>query len=193
VPALPHPAPTLADPFAAIIDGLCRAVAARAVCERGFVPVALVLWGWLRRIGARFAAIAAKARAGSLRLPMLRRRLARPRSPGPAPRLPRGLGWLLRVAPEASPFATQLGAFLAEPEVIALLEAAPQLARPLRPLCRMLGVRPAPALPPARRAPPPLAAPASPRGPLERPSPAASGPPRPGAAPPPPDTPRKRI
>jgi hypothetical protein len=153
---IPQP-PTVGAPFAVILDGLCRAVAERAVVERGFAPVAILLWGWLRRVSARFSALAARAAAGPVRLRPLRPRLHRDLRASPPhvrPRLPRGFGWLGRAVPRAWPFGGQLAAFLAEPEVVALLAAAPQAARHLRPLCRMLGVRPHPALPPPRRAPP---------------------------------------
>ncbi len=41
---------------------------------------------------------------------------------------------------EAACFAGQLRTVLAEPEMVALLEASPQARRALAPLCRMLGI-----------------------------------------------------
>jgi hypothetical protein len=63
-----------------------------------------------------------------------------------AVRLPRGFGWLLAMVPhQAACFAGHLGSVLAEAEMVALLEAAPQARRILAPLCRMLGMeRPGP-------------------------------------------------
>jgi hypothetical protein len=166
--------PDLAAPLSAIIDGLCRAVAARGAAERRFAPLALLLWGWLRRVARRFAATAARAHAATPRPSPVR---ARTKSGRSSPRLPRGFAWLLRALPETSPFATQLQSFLAEPEVAALLAAAPHLARPLRPLCRMLGLRAV--LPPPRRA---SQAPATTGQP--------AGAPRPHPVRPPPDAPK---
>ncbi len=54
---------------------------------------------------------------------------------------PRAFGWLVRAAGwEAAGFGSQLRAILEQPEMVALLVAAPQAARVLRPLCRMLAV-----------------------------------------------------
>jgi hypothetical protein len=68
-------------------------------------------------------------------------------SPGPraetrqeSPRLPRTFGWLVRVAPEAASYRSQLQHFLSDPEIATLLSAAPQTRRMLRPLCRMLAI-----------------------------------------------------
>ena len=49
---------------------------------------------------------------------------------------------------EAAGYGSQLAALLAEPELQALLLAAPAAGRILRPLCRMLGVEPVGALAP---------------------------------------------
>ena len=167
-PALPQALP---DRFAAVIDVLCRSVAARG--GRGGLPgpFIVLVWSWLRRTARRFARLAAKVEAGTL--PRRRRPAAhgksrtlpadpppddpkRPRRP-PRPRLPRGFAWLPRLVPAASVSGSQLQHLLGTPEMAALLEAAPQAGRLLRPLCRMLGVRLTPALvrphqprPPAR-------------------------------------------
>jgi hypothetical protein len=75
--------------------------------------------------------------------------------------------------PEAAAFGAQLQHLLADPEMAALVAAAPQAGRVLRPLCRMLGVRPPPG---------PLAPPSRPRAPAP-PSPGLTrgpAPPSPG-------------
>ncbi len=55
--------------------------------------------------------------------------------------LPRGFGWLVRIALyRAAGYGSQLRVILAQPEMVALLMAAPQAGRILRPLCRMLAV-----------------------------------------------------
>jgi hypothetical protein len=166
VPALPA---TPADRFALIIDGLCRVVAAQHARGLAG-PMIILIWTRLRRAGTRFASLLARFEAGTLPAAARPRRrtacrsAARPAAPGedgrgaeidrrsppqggsPArssdasPRLPRGFGWLLRLTPETACGASQLQYFLSDPEVAALLAAAPRIARALRPLCRMLGV-----------------------------------------------------
>ncbi len=155
--ASPPPAP--ADRFALIIDGLCRAVAAHAHRNALARPLLVLLFCRLRRMVVRLAGLAVRMRNGTL--PARRRPGAgspRPASPRPAsvpppPRLPRGFAWVPRLVPEANGYASQLRHLLAEPEMAALLAAAPQAGRILRPLCRMLGIRPPPGLPGPRPAP----------------------------------------
>ena len=54
---------------------------------------------------------------------------------------PGRFGWLVRAAAwHAAGYGCQLRAVLGQPEMVALLIAAPQAARILRPLCRMLAV-----------------------------------------------------
>ena len=156
----PLPAATdLARRFAAVIGDLQRAAAARAPKHRELAPLICLLWSRLGRMVARFTAIAARAAAGTLRAPPRRRTV--PAEPAaekrPPPRrnpLPQNFAWLVRLVPEAACFGSQLQFLLAEPEMKALLEAAPQLGRILRPLCRTLGVSPVPAVvPPAPKRP----------------------------------------
>jgi len=60
---------------------------------------------------------------------------------GPALRLPGRFGWLVRAASyHAAGYGSQLRHILGQPEMVELLRAAPQAARILRPLCRMLAV-----------------------------------------------------
>jgi hypothetical protein len=159
-PATPLPP---ADRLALIIEGLCQAVARRGGDRRlglgGLAgPFIILVWLRLRRTAARFAARAARHAA----LPIPRSSQAvpeaviaseatqsrrRPNSGSPSP-LPRRAAWLLRLVPETAAGASQLHHFLADPEVTALLAAAPRLGRILRPLCHMLGIRPTQALPP---------------------------------------------
>jgi hypothetical protein len=72
------PAPGFAQNFALIIDGLRRAIAARMAKNPAARPVLRLLRAWLSRMAQKFAALAARAQAGKLRLPRLRRR-----NPGP--------------------------------------------------------------------------------------------------------------
>ena len=164
----PSAPPALADRFARLIEGLCRALAARGTGLGLAGPLLALLWSRLRRTTVRFARLAEKVRAGTLPPPRRRLRSPRPVQP-PPPRLPRGFAWLVRRLPQAAAAASQLQYLLADPAMADLLAAAPQAGRLLRPLCRMLGVRP----PPLLRPPPPVRPPPSGRRP--RPAP-PSGP-----------------
>ena len=70
-------------------------------------------------------------------------------------RLPRQLGWLLRMVSGTAAYAGQVQRLLADPEMAALLAGSPQAGHILRPLCRMLGIQPEPGLLRRRREPPP--------------------------------------
>ena len=204
----PPPPATPAERFAAIIELLCRSVAAqiaggRPNGPRGLPlagPLIVVIWNRLRRIGDRFARLAARIGAGQLRRrPAPRPNLApsaapapsapsapqappapRPKRPNPPPPLPRGFRWLLRLVPETTHGRAQLYHLLADPEMAALIAASPEMGRILRPLCRSLGIRPLPILLPPRPAPAPEppAAPAPPAAaPHPRPPPLPAAPP----------------
>ena len=154
------------DAFALIMERLYQAVAARSYRGQMAGPLILLICTRLRRLAARFAALAARVRAGTLRSRAPARRAAsRPASPPaspPPPRLPNDFAWLVRlVGREAAGCGSQLQFLLTDPEFAALIAAAPQMGRLLRPLCRMLGVD-ASALPPpsSRRAASPGRAPA---------------------------------
>jgi hypothetical protein len=138
VPALPAPA----DRFALLIEGLCRALAARSAGGALAGSLIILIWGRLSRMAVRFSRLAARCHAGRLPPRPVRRRPARS---GPPPaRLPKNFAWLVRLVPQAAAGASQLQHLLATPELAALVAAAPQAGRILRPLCRMLGVRPPP-------------------------------------------------
>ncbi len=157
-----------AERFGVIIDWLCGAVALRAARDRAVAALLVLVWGRLRRMAVRLATLAARASAGALpghpaRVPHLMPRGSRPRQ-----RLPEGFAWLVRLVPEAASYGSQLRHLLSDPEMAALLEAAPQAGRILRPLCRMLGVRPTPALPPPPKRPEAPGEPAA-EHPIQRP------------------------
>ncbi len=183
--------------LARIIDDVCKAAAARA--PRGFlaIPVLLLLWARLKQMSLRITRLAARAGAGTLpttpraapRQPLARRPPATPPR-----RLPRRTGWLCQPVPAACAYASQLQHLLSEPDMVALLDAAPGIDRLLRPFCRMLGVA-RPKLPPRSPSPrppqpsspqswppSPPAAPRHPVGPATRPASAAR--PRSARAPP---------
>jgi hypothetical protein len=165
--------------FALIIEGLCRATAARISADRTSGPLILLIVARLRHLLARFTKLAARAQAGKLRPP--RQRTVRPRAapppgdpppdhsaPDPKPPrqperlLPQKFGWLIRFVPyEAACFGSQLQHLMSQPEMAVLIEAAPQAGRILRPLCWMLQID----LPPALRLPPRPRKPRPPRQP----------------------------
>lgn len=151
---------TIAARFAAIIEGLCRAVAARGA-KGAFgpasQPLVILLWSRLRRMAARFAILAEGAPK-----PRPRARRAGPRKRVRGPDLPRRRAWLLAPVPEASAVAGRLRDLLETPEARALIASEPRAGRLLRPLCRALGLR----LPACLRLPPrsrPAVAPAKAR------------------------------
>ncbi len=170
-----------ADRFALIIAELCRAVAAHGAGRGWAGPFIILIWRRLRRMSTRFTRLAGRIQTGPRPAPRARIRRARPCRPDRTPRTPRGFAWLIRQVPQTAGGASQLQYLLAEPEMAALIAAAPQAGRILRPLCRMLGIRPPPGLrapPPAPRAAPPraeprTAPPATPHEPPDRPPPLA--------------------
>ncbi len=197
---MPPPAPpSPADRLALIIEGLRRAVAAQIAGRRLAGPFIILICSRLGRLAGRFTRLAARVSAGTAGP----RRRAASRQPSKRPRpayqrLPRRFAWLLPLVPgEAAAYGSQLQHLLADPEMAALIAAAPQAGRILRPLCRMLGVRLPPSLrqpslrqpgprEPNLRQPPPPAPPATPPrsrrpapGPAPLPPPHACGPPVP--------------
>lgn len=162
--AIPLPLPSVADRVAGIIDALCSAVPTLIARDRSAGPLTILIYSRLRRLAARFAALAARVAAGILPAP---RRRAAACSEMPAARparpprlLPAGFGWLARLVPGAACFGGQLQhLLLTDPEMASLLAAAPQAGRMLRSLLWMTAIRPLPEIlrrpaRPARSAPP---------------------------------------
>ena len=145
-------APEMVRRLGLIVGGMAALVARRFLRDPKFFAVIVPLWGWLNRRVQRFA----RLRLGPA---VVRVRKAPPMSPVPAVarttprvRLPSGHGWLVRALGwEAAGYGSQLAALLAEPEMVALLEAVPGVGRVLRPLGWILGVQvgPVPAKPAA--------------------------------------------
>lgn len=137
------PPVTTIDRFALTLDLLLRAVAAR-VAHGVQAAMILMIWGRIRRIERTVEGLLARFLAGRLRVGHAAQSGGRGGRPGVvAVKLPRRFGWLLQVVPfEGANFASQLRVVLAEPQMVALLEASPQAGRVLRPLCRMLGLEP---------------------------------------------------
>jgi hypothetical protein len=150
------PSPT--QRFALAIEGLYAAVAARIGQPRTMGPLMtgaliVLICARLRRLGARFQALAQKIQAGTLRAWPARARPPRPRATPPdVTRLPvHRLGWLIELVPyHAACWGEAMREVMTSPEVAAMIAATPRMARVLRPLCRMLAITPdfLPPLPP---------------------------------------------
>ena len=175
----------LAERFARIIGGLREAMATRAEHNPVLMQIAARLWNRLTEATERFAAIAAHPVARSRRRPAepapnsadaAPTDAAPPRPPAPRRTLPRTYGWLARMSPETVPFGIDFAYLLAQPEMTELLATAPRLWRVLRPLCRMFGITPPEAPPPA----PDTVLPQAPDPPPQRAPQAAPDPDRPG-------------
>jgi hypothetical protein len=146
--------PPPAERLATILRCLSLALAARSGWAWLTLPLIAVIVGRLRGIGQRFARVAARIQAGRYaprRRAAPRRQTAaeRPRQANP---LPQTFAWLLPLVPDAAGYGAQLQSLFRDPEMAALMQAAPaSLGRPLRSLCRMLVVRPPPVIAPPER------------------------------------------
>jgi hypothetical protein len=142
---------TLADRFAWLIDGLCKAIGGGAHRRALEAALAWAIWARMQRFGERLAALSAQMRAGRLRAPRMTRRDTSARPPPPSGEgdararvervLPQDFGWLRRLLPETTQFAGALAYLLRDPEVAALVDKAPEAGRILRPLCHAMGVK----------------------------------------------------
>ncbi len=141
---VPEDAAALAARLGLIVGGLAALVARRFLKEPQFFALIVPLWGWLGRVGRRFAV--AIARPAVVR----RRSAAASRVNAPVAavaarpavvRLPSGHGWLVRALGwEAAGYGSQLQALLETPGMQMAWAGLPAVRRVLRPLCRILGV-----------------------------------------------------
>ncbi len=98
--SIPFPTSSVAAKVAQIIDGLRFTVPKFIAKDRNAGPLIMLVWSHLGRLGRRFAALAARAEAGTLRTAPQRRAV----TPGVGTRLagaarvpsglPTGWGWL---------------------------------------------------------------------------------------------------
>jgi hypothetical protein len=132
------------DRFSSLIEGLMKDVAASVVWGWVAIPLIKLLWRRLRHMNARFASVMARFRAGTLPAPGSARRLAsvRPASSPRPPDLPRRVGWVVQVISGALIWGYELEKMVDDPELAAIVADAPQIGGVLRPLCRMLAVKP---------------------------------------------------
>ena len=135
------PLPSLSLSLSAVLCALRAAVGGWEV--RGVMNhvLAMLLHRRLGEICGKIERLAARFQAGRLwRRQVQARNDAR--RPTKCVRIwPRRFGWLVRaVSYQAAGYGAQLRAILEQPEMVELLQAAPQAARILRPVCRMLAV-----------------------------------------------------
>ena len=156
---MPNPPPTAAETFASILWYLAQAVVTRTAFGLSQPLINLIITR-IRDAKQAFARLAARIEAGTY-APRRRSGPPRPptdRKPRPPPNpLCRKFGWLLPLVPAAVASRGHLENLLRDPEMAALLAAAPvSLARPIRSLCWMLRVDPPDILapPPAKPRPP---------------------------------------
>ena len=128
-------APEMVRRLGLIVAGLAALIARRFLRDPKFGALVGPLWSWLNRSVQRFARLRAVVRVAVRPMPRTRVR----RVGTPPVRLPGGQGWLVKALGwEAAGYGCQLTALLAEPEMLALMQALPGVGRVLRPLCRML-------------------------------------------------------
>jgi len=158
------PTRTLSERFATIIQGILHDVTLRGPKGPMWVPLLSLLGSRLGALQKRFFKIALMLRDGTLPAvgpavgpavapARVRPELFGPPAPRPVPAvvLPRRFGWIQRMMPEwqahwINHWRLQLEEFLADPELLAMLAAAPQTRRVLRPICPMVAIKPPAAL-----------------------------------------------
>ena len=136
------PAPTTAETIAAKLRMILLGL--RSVLGMWRLDGALVVRvsAQAGRVFGRIERMLIRFRAGKLRTGVTQpnRKAAASTKPR-APALPRKFGWLVIAGKhQAAGYASQLQHLMAEPEMAALLDAAPQARRVLRPLCRALAI-----------------------------------------------------
>ena len=145
----PSPNPPAVDRFCAILTQLGLFVAAMNGGSRLPYPLICLIVQRLIDVRQCIERAAARLAAGTYS-PRKSPTTPPKRTPGVKPRperkLPRHFGWLLKLVPDAVGPRAWLELLFAEPEMQALMAAAPRtVGRPLRQLCRMLAIRPVPA------------------------------------------------
>ncbi len=168
----------LCQGLAAALSGLRATVANHIARAWHLEPLLALIYHRLTRMALRLDRLTQRWQAGTLpkpRAPQTRSAPTRPDSPKPKPSaVPKSHFWLVRLVQPTAHYIVPVENFLANPETRALVEAAPQAGRILRPLCRALGITPPewlrlparPVTPRKSRAKPPRPEPATPYRPL---------------------------
>jgi hypothetical protein len=152
----PIPLPELAGRFAWAFKWLLEMIGYDAWRRQIGGPLLGAMTQRLWRLWARLRTAFTRWQAGTLRPPRPRpSRAGAPAAVAPPDRLaglppgdwrllkrllPRDFGWLKRVMPNLMPYAHAFIDLVADAETQALVAAAPQVGRILRPLCHMLGL-----------------------------------------------------
>lgn len=193
------PSPTVLDRLRTFLSGILIDVFRRV--SSGGIPMAVNVFIGNRITGhrLRIERIVERIRAGTYvprraPAPATRASPPRPRRPRAPSPVKQSFGWLLPLIPpywNANGLPLYLESLLADPEMVAMIQAAPvSLGRPLRSLCWMLRLKPPPILAAPRR---PSPRPTSPAPDPKPPAPIAAAPPTPPtSAPPRPHPPRSR-
>jgi hypothetical protein len=132
-----------AERFAAII-ALLREIVGIVGYRAVDPPLNLAVYKRLGVFARRFAQILAQPARPARPQSTPRPRAQRPKPAPSAVKLPTRFGWLPRLYPghQIPGAGGQLAHLLTEPDMIALINAHPSLARILRPLCHMLRLKP---------------------------------------------------
>jgi len=147
---------TPAEWLAAIVLRLGLAVDGNSMWGRLARPLALLILTRIRLINQRFRRIADRVREARYEFRIVKAASRGPGKPRRPNELPQKFGWLLKLVPEAAGYRSQLERLFRDPEMVALIEAAPKsLGRPLRSLCWMLALEPPKILAPPKRPRPP--------------------------------------
>ena len=150
--AAPHYPASLVEHLEAILRPLRAMLNGHTQTPGPLQPLMRLIWRYLHRPVQRLQRLIEKLQAGTLTPPRPRAITPTPPIPrAPKLRLPNHHAWLIRLIQRTAQLHAQLEILIARPEMAELLAAAPQAGRILRPLCRMLGIRP---LPPILRLPP---------------------------------------
>ena len=142
----PAPAPTAVGRFSQAIDILLQCLIAFLKFKPTAGRFVFLCQQRAYRIRARLNALAAKVAAGTLAPPRPSRAgrttTPKPEKPptDPTDRLPSRRGWMIYEVRITNMIDTRLKELLNDPEMLALLAAAPQLGRIIRPICHMFAV-----------------------------------------------------
>lgn len=156
-----HPFQAFLERFALLVEGLGECIAGRREWDRLEQPLYASALMRLQRLFACVHRVVLSAQSGGTPPPArFPRAASRDRSrsrrlpPGEVP-LPRGFGWLVRLAPGAQVYGVALHEIVSDPCLVALLANAPKARQSLRSLCVMLGTEPSAFIAPAVRKPAP--------------------------------------
>ena len=131
--------------FGGFIARLKQAVADGSGRNKALMgPITIVLWNYLSRVLRRLTAIHAQVAAGTLPAPRPRAARRERQAPEARPAKPRIPGGHVFIPYFVAHLHHAMRELMADPEMLALLAAAPQAGRILRPLWRRMTADPLP-------------------------------------------------